>query len=203
MAVLSQRRDEPSEQRLETEAAFVAASAALLLEGRSYADLSVEEISRRAGRSRTAFYFYFRDKRELLIHALQDAAERLYVAADSWWSGPGRPDDLRRALEDVFDVYSDERAVLGAVIEASGYDESIRELWRDVIGRFVVPTEERLRAEGEPAASARAKAFALVWMTERTFYQHLGAEGTSDISDRALLDSLVEIWVRSAYRSPP
>ena len=51
----------------EAEPDFVAAIESLLAGGGSYADLSVEQISAAAGRSRTAFYVYFRDKRELLM----------------------------------------------------------------------------------------------------------------------------------------
>ncbi len=89
MAVLS-KRAEASERRRETEAAFVAATEALLALGSSYADLSVEQISAAAGRSRTAFYVYFRDKRELLMRATETVAAQLYDEADRWWSGVGR-----------------------------------------------------------------------------------------------------------------
>ena len=44
----------------------------LLAEGSSYADLNVERIATAAGISRTAFYFYFRDKRDLLMRLAGD-----------------------------------------------------------------------------------------------------------------------------------
>ena len=50
-------------------------------------------------------------------------------------------------------------------------------LWRTLMGRFVAATQRRIEAEqrvGKAApAHAEATAFALCWMTERTFYQQL------------------------------
>src|SRR3954453_5740148 len=78
MAVLSRRQD-TSEQRRAAEAEFTRATVDLLAHGDSYADLSVERIAAAAGRTRTAFYFYFRDKRELLMRATETVAEQLYA----------------------------------------------------------------------------------------------------------------------------
>ena len=64
---LSRRPQAPTEKRQATEAAVLTAMEELLGEGTPYAALSVERIATRAGISRTAFYFYFADKRELLM----------------------------------------------------------------------------------------------------------------------------------------
>src|SRR3712207_7614489 len=56
-----------SEKRAAIEASVLEATEALLAEGASFAELNIERIATRAGISRTAFYFYFRDKRELLV----------------------------------------------------------------------------------------------------------------------------------------
>ncbi len=44
---------------------------------------------------------------------------------------------------------------------------------------------------------AAATAFALVWMTERTFYQHLVQD--SPLSQEELVAALDGIWLRSVY----
>ncbi|MBX5470425.1 MAG: TetR/AcrR family transcriptional regulator [Thermoleophilaceae bacterium] len=199
MAVLSKRANEPTEQRREAEQSFVRAVEELLADGASYAELSVEQISRRAGRTRTAFYFYFRDKRELLMRATEDASVDLYRAADQWFSGTSGPDEMAEALAGVFEIYREHAALLSAVVEASTYDDQVRELWRSVIQRFVDATVRRLLDEGAStgAEAARAKAFALVWMTERACYQQL-AQGRP-LSDDSLIAALVEIWQRGVY----
>jgi AcrR family transcriptional regulator len=183
MAVLSHGRAEQGRGRLEPEAAFVLATAILLDEGIPYADLSVEQIARKAGRSRSTFYVYFRDKRELLLHATQEIAERLYAAAAGWLREPGGDGDVHDALAGILSIYREHPGLLAAVVEASGYDELVREHWRELMGGFVEATERRLvgdelLTEGEiSTASVHAQAFALVWMTERVCYQQLTGGG--------------------------
>jgi AcrR family transcriptional regulator len=200
--VLSHRRSESTGARLDAEAAFVLATAVLLDEGIAYADLSVEQIARKAGRSRSTFYFYFRDKRDLLLRATREIDKRLYAAATGWLTGSAGSGDVRDAVEAMFSIYREHPGLLCAVVEASGYDARVREQWRDLMGRFIAATERRLLAQegllgdsGASAASVRARAFALVWMTERCCYQHLSGGGVEH--DENLIDALTEIWRRS------
>jgi TetR/AcrR family transcriptional regulator, ethionamide resistance regulator len=200
--LLSHRRVGTARGRLEPDAAFVLATAILLDEGIPYADLSVEQIARKAGRSRSTFYVYFRDKRELLLHATQEIADRLYAAAAGWLSAPSEDGDVRDALAGILSIYREHPGLLAAVVEASGYDERVREHWRELMGGFVEATERRLAGDdlltegGNSTASVHAQAFALVWMTERVCYQQLTGGGVRD--DEALVDALAHIWERTA-----
>src|SRR3712207_3543188 len=115
MAVLSRRVD-TSARRSEAEERFVAAATGLLQEGESYADLSVERIAAAAGRTRTAFYFYFRDKRELLMRATEDLAGRLHDEADRWWSGRRADTELAETLRRVLALCRAHAPLLRAVV---------------------------------------------------------------------------------------
>jgi TetR/AcrR family transcriptional regulator, ethionamide resistance regulator len=196
VAVLS-RGVESGERRREAEAAFLAGTETLLAEGHSYADLSVERIARAAGRSRTAFYLYFRDKRDLLMRLTEAVASVLYSEADRWWSGEDGRRELQAALGDILATYRDHSDLLRAVVEASTYDEQVGEFWRGLVGRFVTATERRLVEEGEEPGRAAGKAFALTWMTERACYQQVARSPV--MQDAELVDALVEIWERSIY----
>jgi AcrR family transcriptional regulator len=176
---------------------LLAATGALLNEGSSYAELSVEQIASRAGRPRTAFYLYFRDKRELLMRLTEEVAQTLYEEADVWWSGSRGRDDVRPALADITRTWAEHAGVLGAVVEAATYDEEISEFWRNVVGRFIEATKRRLVEEGEEPGAAAAKAFVLCWMTAHVCYQQV-ARGKS-AEDPTLLDALSEILGRSVY----
>src|SRR6478609_10730879 len=103
----SSRRPEPAtEKRRAIEADVLQATEALLGEGASYADLNIERIATRAGISRTAFYFYFADKRELLMRLTEDVTEELYQQADIWFSGSGDPEaEIREALVNIASLY--------------------------------------------------------------------------------------------------
>jgi AcrR family transcriptional regulator len=201
MASLTRRTEAQTEKRAAVEAAVLDATEALLAQGRSYADLRVEEIATRAGISRTAFYFYFRDKRELLMRLTEDVAEVLYAEADAWWSGEGDGrQTLDRALRSVIGHYREHDVLLRAVVEASAYDEVVAEFWRALMGRFVEASRRRIEDErAGGGASSQATAFALTWMTERACYQRLVQGGPLD--DEEFLAGLVHIWTAAVYGS--
>ncbi|HSJ17486.1 MAG TPA: helix-turn-helix domain-containing protein [Solirubrobacterales bacterium] len=198
MAVLSRREAGASERRREAVQGFLVATEELLDHGASYAELSVEQISSRAGRPRTAFYLYFRDKRELLMRLTEGVAQTLYEEANRWWSGSRGRDDLEPALADIVHTWGEHASVLRAIVEASTYDAEIARFWRELVGRFVEATERRLVEEGEEPGSAAAKAFVLCWMVVEACYQQL-ARGES-LDDPALLAALTDIMGRGVYR---
>lgn len=198
MAVLSKRAGEPAEQRREAEQSFARAVEELLAEGAPYAGLSVEQISRRAGRTRTAFYFYFRDKRELLVRLTTEVNAELMAAADTWWSGDA---DLREALRRIAALYAEHGPLLRAVVEVSTYDDAVATYWRELVGRFVDATRERIEAD-QAAGTAKdgpagAMAFAMVWMVERAFYEQRVQDAPVAVDD--LVEALSEIFTRSVY----
>jgi len=189
-------------RRATVEADVMAAVERLLGAGAAYADLSVDRIAREAGISRTAFYFYFRDKRELLMRVTEETTDRLYAEAEGWWGGEGDgAERLSEALRAVIAVYREHGVLLRAVVEASTYDPEVATFWRAVVARFVDATRERIEAEQRAGRAAgldpAAVAFSLAWMTERAVYQHMSLP--SGVSDDALVDALTVVWVRSVY----
>lgn len=189
--MLSRRNDAVTGPR-EGEAKLLQAAEQLLGDGLSLAELSVAQIAERAGLTRTAFYFYFRDKRELLERLTETVAQGLYEQADRWWSGAGTRAELTAALRAILALHRRHAALLRAVVEASTYDEPTARFWRALVERFIEGTERRLRADGVEPTQARALSVALVWGTERTCYQHI--IGSTGVDDEALVDVLVEIW---------
>jgi TetR/AcrR family transcriptional regulator, ethionamide resistance regulator len=202
----SRRTGAPTAKRAAVEAAILDAAHGLLHDGAAYADLGIERIATRAGISRTAFYFYFRDKRELLMRLTENVAEELYAQAERWWGGEGEgARELTEALEMMIAAYREHGALLRAVVESSTYDEVVATFWRGVVGRFVEATETRIEAEQAAGRArgvpARATAFALVWMTERSCYQHLVQGG--DFADPELTRALADVWLRGVYGRLP
>jgi AcrR family transcriptional regulator len=198
---------EPSDpgRREANEAALLAAAASLLDEGAAFTALRVEEIAQRAGLGRTNFYFYFKDKRELLTALAEEAAAALYEQADRWWRGEAStPAELGESVEAVVRLWMRHGRVLGAVVQTAGVDPEVRTVWRGIAGRFVEATRERIdreRQAGRTAAEPSAEtAFALVWMTERACYQHV-QDGGHDTS--ALVAALTGVWQRSVYGALP
>ena len=105
------------------------------------------------------------------------------------------------ALESISQLYFEHGPLLRAIVEVSTYDEEIAVFWRALLQRFADATTERILAEQKagraPAMPAAPTAFALVWMTERTFYQQLVQGAPVDTGE--LVAALNGIWLRSVY----
>jgi AcrR family transcriptional regulator len=184
------------------QAAVLEATEALLAEGTSYPELKVDRIAARAGISRTAFYFYFRDKRELLMRLAEDVSHRLYAEGNVWTSGGGDPtDELGRALRGSAALYREHGNVVRALADSATTDPEMAKFWNGILDRFIDRAQERIeeaRAAGRGVGGdPRATAFALCMMTERTFHQEsfLG----DPVPEDDLLDALTRIWVRVIY----
>jgi TetR/AcrR family transcriptional regulator, ethionamide resistance regulator len=167
-----------------------------------FRDLTVDEIARAAGISRSAFYTHFRDKHDLLRVAVEDVADQLYVMADRWWHGEGPPGErVRVALEGVVSVYAEHAALLRIAVEVSTYDEEVRELWLTIVGRFIDATAEHIRSEQakgliQQALEPRATAECLVWMNERVSYIYLGR---GERRPEEAVEAMAPVWAAALY----
>jgi TetR/AcrR family transcriptional regulator, ethionamide resistance regulator len=196
---VAHREGPATAKRAQIQADVLRATEELLASGSSYADLNVERIAKAAGISRTAFYFYFRDKRDLLMRLAGDVTELLYAQADIWFSGDGDPEqEIREALTRIAELYREHGVLIRAIVEVSTYEEDIATFWRGLLERFVDATQRRIEEEaGQPPAAARATAFALTWMVERTYYQQLVQD--SPVPEADMVDAIVGIYRRTVY----
>ena len=172
-----------------------------MLAERPFKDVTVDELARRAGLSRTAFYFYYPDKSEVLKEAANDAAAEMYAEADRWWHGEGAPVQLvREALEGIAGVFTAHADMLRAAVEATTYDAEFRAFYESLIQRFVAATAQHLRRELDAGRlrplDPDTIAEALVWMAERCNYAILLIEGRSA---HEVVDSLTAIWIHALY----
>jgi AcrR family transcriptional regulator len=172
-----------------------------LLAERPFKDVTVDELARRAGLSRTAFYFYYPDKNEVLKEAANAAAAEVYAEADRWWHGEGPPEKLvREALAGIAAVYCKHPDMLRAAVEATTYDAEFRDFYESLIRRFVDATADHLRRELDAGrlrpVDPDSIAEALVWMAERCNYSILLIEGRSQ---HEVVDSLTVIWIHALY----
>ena len=195
-----------TERRAEVEEAILRSARALIEGGSPYSALSVERVSRDAGIGRTAFYFYFRDKRELLMRLTVEVVEILYQQADRWWHGTGEDPaaEIRVSLAEITRLYLESAHLLRAVTEASMHDDDVRAFWNAVIGRFITASRERIEADVEAGrvsgpTDPLETSSALCWMTERRLYQLARDGGDAE----AVVEALTQIFTRSVYGSLP
>ncbi len=177
-------------------------SALSLAETAPFRDVTVDEIARAAGLSRSAFYTHFRDKHDLLLEAVREVAEELYRMSDLWWSGEGPPGQrVRQSIEGVVSVYSEHAGLLRVATEVSTYDDEVRDFWLSIMGRFIDATADHIRSEQATGLipkkmEAQATAEGLVWMAERCCYIYL-ARG--DRTPEAVVEAMAPVWAAALY----
>ena len=182
-----------------------------LAEHTSFRDLTIDEIARAAGISRSAFYLHFRDKHDLLLSAIEAVAGELEQMAGSWWSGEGAPaEQIGRAVEGFVSIYGEHAGVLRVATEVASYDDEVRAVWMDVIGRFIRATSEHLAGEQRRGLvpdrlDATATAEALVWMAERCCYVYLvrpgsaAGDGARGRSPEEVVEQIASVWTAALF----
>lgn len=174
------------------------ATVELLGEGKSYADLSVESIAARAGISRTTFYDYFRDKRELLLAFGDALLKGALDESEEWAPGPDHDAvraELRPILESIIRMQRHPVAI--AVVEATYYDREVRAAWVATQERHIARTVRLLeweRAAGryqERTTTIEARARVLHWGLQQTILQELTLRPEVDEDD--LVDALIDL----------
>jgi AcrR family transcriptional regulator len=189
-------------RRREEARAHVLRSAIDLADEAPFRDLTVDEIARAAGLSRSAFYTHFRDKHDLLLTAVDEVAEQLYRMADRWWHGTGPPAErVRVAIDGVVSVWSDHANLLRVATEVSTYDDEVREMWLGIVERFITATADHIRSEQDAGLIPRTlnagpTAEALVWMVERCCYIQI-ARG--DRPPAEVVDAIAPVWTAALY----
>ena len=186
--------------RAEVETAVREALLRLLSEGTPFKKLTVDELARAAGLSRTAFYFYFPGKEQALMSAAAEVSAEFYERADTWWHGEGPPEELvRAALIGSLDVYVRHAPLLRAAVELTSYSREFEEFYKELLDRFVRATAEHLHREQQAGRlrplDCDLVAEGLVWMSERCNHMMI-KEGRSP---EEIVDTLTTVWVHALY----
>jgi TetR/AcrR family transcriptional regulator, ethionamide resistance regulator len=164
-----------------------------VVEAGSYANLRVEDILRDAVLSRSTFYRYFKDKNELLLALGEPVFADVRAAAIRPWDRSTAPsrDELRAELRRNFDIYLPHVPVICAMVEASYYSPTVRELFEQGFAEVQRSIAGHI-AQGQRAGFVRPDVLAdetaawITWMAER------GMTQIAATADDAALDRLAE-----------
>jgi AcrR family transcriptional regulator len=194
------RRRKPEEAERE----ILEAAEALLREHPSH-EVTVMAVMARTTLSRKSFYGYFRDRHELIARLVAPLRQEIDARAAELLAEPRDPREWMRALfEEVARVYMEHGELLRALRESSGHDADAERAWREFTDPPIASLAERIRTETAAGRSAGldpdATARALVTMNLGCFFEQLIGNPQADV-DR-LLDTLVEVWVRTIYNVP-
>jgi TetR/AcrR family transcriptional regulator, ethionamide resistance regulator len=176
-----------------------------LLETRSLQDISVDDIARGAGLSRSAFYFYFASKEAVLLSLFERIIGEAQAArGDTLAQLAADPEaGIREALRAFYDAFRQHRAVTLAGADASATSAEVRGLWSRAMQQWVDEATmlievERGRGAAPAGLPARDLATSLIWMNERTLHATF-ARVEPHIDEADVLDVLVGVWLRAIY----
>jgi TetR/AcrR family transcriptional regulator, ethionamide resistance regulator len=183
------------------------AAATELVRDRSFSDLSVGEVTERAGIERTIFYRHFDDLADLLLRAATEAIESLYQAQVEMDAGreEGDLDAVRAAVEPAVRVYQQHGPVIRAVTEAGASNPRIAARGAELRRRFNELTAGSLARlpglQDNPPADIAESARALNLMNEAYLRDAFGHEPR--VSAEAAIETLTEIWAAFLDRQAP
>jgi len=178
-----------------------------LLEERSIAEISVDDLAKGAGISRPTFYFYFPSKDAVLFALFEQVISEADAAFERHTKSvpvtTDRYEMCRAGIGVFFETFVAHRAVTRAAQEVRTSHPEVRDLLATFMTKWIentAATIEAGRAQGLAPTTLPALdlATALNLMNERALFASFSDEQPA-IPPERLLDTLVHIWVTSIY----
>jgi AcrR family transcriptional regulator len=173
---------------------------------RPFRDMSVDDLMRRTGMTRSTFYHYFRSLDEVAIALMRRVQGEMMDVAMPWINA-GHDEDpvasVPRAIRAVAEIYARHGPVLAAIHEASFHHEAVQRAWRDgiledwiraIAAQLHVQRERGVTRVENPEETARA----LLLMNTSVFVERLGTQQPPD-SPASVAETLSQIWVGAIY----
>lgn len=164
--------------------------------------LNIADVTRRAGVTRSAFYFYFENKAAAVAALLEPMYEDGFMARDLLSSTDQAPRArIRGMLETLLDTVDEHRYLLKAMLEARATSPAIRTVWDDARDSFVPSVAAMIdgeRAAGRAPAGAPAAVIAsmLLEFNDRLMERYtVGGR----LSRAELLSGAETIWLHTIY----
>ena len=184
-------------------------TAARLIEQRSFADISVDDLAKGAGISRPTFYFYFASKEAVLLSLMDPLIKRADTGFDNAMDTmPAEPHQaIRRGIEIFFSSFGSHPATARAGAEAVNSSPEFRAIWAGLMQKWIGLTAALINAERQRGAApetlpALDLATSLNLMNEKMMMATLADDRPSVEHDR-VVDTLTHIWLTSIYGVSP
>ncbi|MBM9459402.1 TetR family transcriptional regulator [Nocardioides sp. zg-536] len=173
-----------------------------LLRTQTLEQVNVAEISRRAGVTRSAFYFYFESKAAAVLALMAELYDDASDATDLLVKAEGDPRTrIRSVITTLFDAVDRTPHAYRALLQARASSPGVHELWDAGRAEFAAMVadmidRERAGARAVPGPAASALAAVLLDLNDHALERHaLGAGPPRE----AHIDAMTHIWMQSIY----
>lgn len=166
--------------------------------------INIADVTKRAGVTRSAFYFYFENKAAAVAALLEPMYDDGFIASDILTSTADPPHRRIRAMvEALLDTVEHHRYLLEAMLDARASNVAIRRVWDDARESFVPGVAAMIAAErdsGRAPAGPPAEVLAgmLLEFNDRLLERYT-VGGT--LSRQQLSEGAEAIWLRTIYGS--
>lgn len=168
--------------------------------------VSIDDLAKRAGISRSSFYFYFESKWQVLSALLSRVTADVFAASKLIFDRPaGMPPEaaIEHAVAEVVQVWERHGHVLREVGDAAATVPELQTQWNEILGQFIdaaAAAIERDRSAGiaSQGPPARSLAAALMWMGERNLgLMSSRSENAIPLAD--MVDTVTTVWLRTVF----
>lgn len=167
--------------------------------------INIAEISRRAGLTRSAFYFYFENKAAAVAAALERTYEEVFAVNDILVGSGAPAERIERTIRGLIEFWDRNRHLYSAVLAARSSSPGVRDMWESDRQAFIPSIAamiESERAAGRAPAGGDAAAVAdvLLLLNERLLERLTLAP---ELDRERYIESVVTVWLRSIYGTDP
>jgi AcrR family transcriptional regulator len=163
--------------------------------------INIADISRRAGVTRSAFYFYFENKASAVAALMEEMYDESLLAADQLRADGSPAENIDAMVRGLFSAWEKHEHLFRASLDARATSATVRELWDSDRESFVPVISSMIEAErasgaAPPGTDATALASVLLELNDRML-ERLALGGPLDREQ--LVEAVVQVWRRTIY----
>ena len=163
--------------------------------------INIADISRRAGVTRSAFYFYFENKASAVAALMEEMYDESFAAADLLRGDASPAENIDAMIRALFSTWDKHEHLFRASLDARATSVTVRELWdsdRESFVPVVAAMIEAERAAGTAPDGVDASALAgvLLELNDRML-ERLALGGPLDREQ--LVEAVVAVWLHTIY----
>ena len=171
------------------------------LEWSSLDDINIADISRRAGVTRSAFYFYFENKAAAVGALYEEMYADGFGAAEVLGGEGALRDRISSAIRAIVHGWAHRTHLYRAILDARASSPAVRDQWDAFQATYVdgvadVIGDERAGGVAPRGPPAHGVAPALLDLNDRTLERVVRAP-SADLDGR--VEALVHVWLSSIY----
>jgi TetR/AcrR family transcriptional regulator, ethionamide resistance regulator len=168
----------------------------------TFEQVSLADIAKEAGVSRSAFYFYFENKAAAVAALMERMVDDTFFVNDVFVLADHAPRDrVRIMLEGLFDTWERHRHMFSAMLQARGRSDVVREIWDRARSGFVgnvaaMISAERAAGVAPDGVDATVLATVLMDLNDRLL-ERLTLGGS--LSRSELVAGATAVWLGTVY----